>query len=390
MRTTESPARIKIIFDAVPLANTSLTGVGRTTKGLVEALACAYPDELELVGHYFSFLGKNDQLNLPTAPNIRYRRSRLVPGKVYNMLRRLRVPVPYELLVKERGDFHLFPGFLGWPSVFRTPSTTFFHDITYITNPEYVSGPNCYDLTNLMPGVVKRASFVLTNSESSKRGIIDAYGTPASKILVEHIPTVDTVEISQAEADKRVSKLGITGPYLLFFGTLEPRKNLVGLMQAYEQLPDDIRQRYTLVITGKKGWNDEEILVTLERLRRSGAHVMQTGYVSDEDRAALFMNTALYLMPSHYEGFGMQLLEGMTYGCPMLVSDIPVLREVAKDAAQYCATDPDSIAEAISSLLRDDAAQKRLIAAGKQRLKAFSWDTVAHDVYGKIKEATQA
>lgn len=390
MRTTVRTKPIKIAFDAVPLASPTLTGVGKTTKGLIEALATTYPHDIELVGHYFSFLGKNDGFSLPQATNIRYRRTVLLPGKVYNMLRRLRVPVPYELLTKERADFHLFPGFLGWPSLLRTPSATFFHDITYITNPEYVSGPNCYDLTRLMPGVVERASFVITNSESSKRGIIDAYGTPSDKIVVEHIPTVDTVQITQTDADTRIKKLGITGPYLLFFGTLEPRKNLVGLMLAYEKLPDDLRQKYTLVITGKKGWKDEEILVTLERLRRSGAKILQTGYVSDEDRAALFMNTALYLMPSHYEGFGMQLLEGMTYGCPMLVSDIPVLREVAKDAAQYCATDPDSIAEAISSLLRDDAAQKRLIAAGKQRLKAFSWDTVAHDVYGKIKEATQA
>jgi glycosyltransferase involved in cell wall biosynthesis len=387
MKTTEPSPPIKIIFDAVPVANATLTGVGKTTKGLIEALAHSYPDELELVGHYFSFLGKNDHIDLPTAPNIRYRRSRLVPGKVYNMLRRLRVPVPYELLTKERADFHLFPGFLGWPSLLRTPSATFFHDITYITNPEYVSGPNCYDLTRLMPGVVERASFVITNSESSKRGIIDAYGTPSDKIVVEHIPTVDTVQITQTDADTRIKKLGITGPYLLFFGTLEPRKNLVGLMQAYEKLPDDLRQKYTLVITGKKGWKDEEILVTLERLRRSGAHILQTGYVSDEDRAALFMNTALYLMPSHYEGFGMQLLEGMTYGCPMLVSDIPVLREVAGDAARYCATDPDSIAKAITTLLSDKRAQQLLVAAGRKRLQYFSWDKVAQDVYAKIVES---
>jgi glycosyltransferase involved in cell wall biosynthesis len=198
---------------------------------------------------------------------------------------------------------------------------------------------------------------------------------------------VDTVQITQTDADTRIKKLGITGPYLLFFGTLEPRKNLVGLMQAYEKLPDDLRQKYTLVITGKKGWKDEEILVTLERLRRSGAHILQTGYVSDEDRAALFMNTALYLMPSHYEGFGMQLLEGMTYGCPMLVSDIPVLREVAGDAARYCATDPDSIAKAITTLLSDKRAQQLLVAAGRKRLQYFSWDKVAQDVYAKIVES---
>ena len=380
---------IKLVFDAVPVAKAQLTGVGKTTEGLILALANQYPDDIELVGHYFSFLGRNKGFTLPAAPNIRYRKTVLIPGKVYNLLRRIGIPVPYELLTKERGDFHLFPGFLGWPSFFKTPSTTFFHDTTYLTHPQYVSTTNCHDLTKLMPGVVNRARFVITNSESSKQGLIEAYGTPSDKILVEHIPPVDVVRITKKEASERVLDLGIRGKFLLFFGTLEPRKNLVGLLRAYEQLPQKIREQYGLVIAGGKGWKDEDILQALDALEASGAAIIRTGYVSDEDRAALFMNASLYIMPSHYEGFGMQLLEGMSYGTPMLVSDIPVLHEVGGEATAYCGTSPEQIKDGIIKVLLDEQLRMKMIKAGEKRIAVFSWERVAADVFARIKEELQ-
>lgn len=378
---------IKLLFDADMMIRPELTGVGKTTRGLIVALAKQYPDELLLIGHYYDFLGRLRHPDLPVGANIYYQASTLLHRKAANMLRRLGIPIPYELITKQKADFHLFPCFIGWPSLFRTPSATFFHDVTYLNNPEYVSKRNCRDLKKLMPGVVKRASFVITNSNSSKQGIMQHYGTAADKLLVEHIPPVDIVHIAEDEAARRIASLGIEQPFLLFFGTLEPRKNLVSLMKAYQQLPDTIRGSYTLVVAGAKGWNDKEILDTLHQLQASGAAVIQTGYVSDEDRAALFMKTSLYLMPSHYEGFGMQLLEGMTYRTPMLVSDIPVLREVAGEAAAYCGTSPTAIRQGIVALLPDTARQQAMIAAGQKRLRDFSWDKVAKDVYEKIRQA---
>ncbi len=371
---------MKILFDAGPLVNGNRTGVGRATEGLVLALANTYPDT-ELVGHYFDFLRRKKPHNLPTAPNIRYRTTTFVPGKVFNMLRRLGLWVPFELLVKERGDFHLFPSFVGWPSLFKTPSAPFVHDITYIDYPQYVSDVARLDLQTLVPRTIQRSSFIITNSESSKKGILREYPTTKQPIIVEHLPTVGTVSISKKEAAAYLQKLGVTGKYLLFFGTLEPRKNLIGLIGAYRRLKPSIREQYALVIAGGKGWKDDEILRSLNQLKRSGAVVIQTGYVSDEERAALYIGAAVYVMPSHYEGFGMQLLEGMTYGVPMLVSDIPVLREVAKDAAAYCGTDPLSIANGLESLLSNPDRRKMLTHAGKTRLQSFSWARVAHDVY---------
>lgn len=374
----------KIAFDAGPMVYGNLTGVGRSTIGLIEALSSNYPNDIELVGHYFDFLGRSNRSNLPHAPNIRYRRTVLVPGKIFNMLRRLGIWVPYELFTKERADFHLFPGFIGWPSLFKTPSAPFIHDITYLQHPEYVNGPAQFDLRTIVPRTIKRADFILTNSESSRAGIIKEYPHANKPVLVEYIPPVAALKIGKTDSKNRIRKLGITKPYYLFLGTLEPRKNLTSLVDAFSLLPEGMRNTYSLVISGGKGWKDEEILKKIDHLKATGGSVIQTGYVSDEDRAALFMNATTYIMPSHYEGFGMQLLEGMSYQTPMIVSDIPVLREVGQKASLYCSTDAQSIARAIANLTDDKILQEKLKKEGAKRLRDFSWEHVAVDVYKQI------
>lgn len=379
---------LKILFDAVPLAQARPTGVGRAAAGLVQALADEYPDDIVLVGHYFDFLGRKGVIaHLPQAPNIHYRRTMILPGKVFNMLRRLRIPVFYEFLVKDRGDFILFPNYIGWPSLFRTPSAPYVHDTTYIDLPEYVNKTNLYDLRVLMPGTFRRSSFAITDTIASQNGFADAYPDYNKPFVIAHIPLVGASVISEAEARRRIDSLGITKPYFLFFGTLEPRKNLLGLLQAYQSLPAEIAEKYQLVIGGGKGWNDEEIAKTLEDTSKSNPSIIQTGYVSDEDRAALFMNATLYVMPSYYEGFGMPLLEAMFYKTPIVASDIPVLHEVAEDAALYSDTSAESIRKAIADLASDKKLQEQLVKNGVKRLGNFSWPEIARNVYAAIQKS---
>jgi hypothetical protein len=188
--------RIKILFDAVPLASTTKSGVGKSVEGIVLALAHTYPNEVELVGHYFNFLGRKEGYDLPSAPNIRYRKTVLLPGKIFNMLRRLHIPVPYELLVKERGDFHLFLAFLGWPSSFHTPYAVFAHDVTYLLHPEFVSSKMRSDLVRFMPKTLRRATFIITNSASSQQGLMEAYGLDKEIFLPISLPPVSVQNLS--------------------------------------------------------------------------------------------------------------------------------------------------------------------------------------------------
>lgn len=381
---------IKILFDAGPLVNGKISGVGKYTQGLVSELAKSYPESLELVGHYFDFMGKKDLSALPKAQNIRYRKTVVLPGKIFNMLRRLGFWIPFELLTKERGDFHLFPGFVGWPSLFKTASAPVIHDVTYIDFPQYVSPVARNDLQKLVRPTIKRSAFVLTISESSKAGIAKEYGDLDKPILVEHIPPVGLLKISDSEAKDAIRELGINESFILFLGNIEPRKNLVGLLNAYSLLPDTTREQYGLVLAGGSGWQDEEILEKIKSLRALGSKIYQTGYVSDEQRSALYMKATVFVLPSHYEGFGMPLLEAMTYQTPVLASNITALKEVAEDSALYC--DPNSsedIANKLKQLLDDKTLQKQLISKGNERLKDFSWEKVTKDLYEQIVKAVK-
>lgn len=381
---------IKILFDAGPLVNGKMSGVGKYTQGLVSELAKNYPESLELVGHYFDFLGKKDLSALPSAQNIRYTKTVVLPGKVFNMLRRLGFWIPFELLTKERGDFHLFPGFVGWPSLFNTPSAPVIHDVTYIDFPQYVSPIARNDLQKLVRPTIKRASFVLTISESSKTGIVKEYGDLGKPVLVEHIPPVGLLKISNLEADGATKELGINGSFILFLGNIEPRKNLVGLLNAYSLLPEATRNQYGLVLAGGSGWQDEAILEKIKSLRDSGSRIYQTGYVSDEQRSALYMKATIFVLPSHYEGFGMPLLEAMTYQTPVLASNIAALKEVALDSALYCdPNSPDDIANKLQRLLEDKNLRDSLVAKGNERLKAFSWEKVTSDLYDQIEKVVK-
>lgn len=380
--------KIKILFDAGPLVNGNLSGVGKYTQGIISELARNYPNELELVGHYFDFLGKKDLSALPLAQNIRYRKTVVLPGKVFNILRRLGFWIPFELLTKERGDFHFFPGFVGWPSLFKTPSTPVIHDVTYIDFPQYVSPIARNDMQKLVKPAIDRAAFVITVSESSKAGVVKEYGDLGKPILVEHIPPVGLLKISNLDADDEIKELGINGSFILFLGNIEPRKNLVGLLNAYSLLPVATRDQYGLVLAGGSGWQDDEILEKIKSLRGSGSKVYQTGYVSDEQRSALYMKATVFVLPSHYEGFGMPLLEAMTYQTPVLASDIAALKEVAQDSALYCdPNSPEDIAIKLQQLLEDKSLRDKLVAKGNERLKDFSWEKVTKDLYEQIVKA---
>jgi O-antigen biosynthesis alpha-1,3-mannosyltransferase len=383
-------SKIKILFDAGPIVNGNRSGIGYYAAALIQSLADNYPEDITLVGHYYNFLGRRHPTGLPQAPNISYRPSFLIPGKVPNLLRRLGISVPFELLVKQRGDFHLFPSYLGWPSLYKTPSTVTIHDLAYLENPEYVARQNQQDLEKFVPFGIARSAYVTTISEASKATVNRYYELSEKPTIVTYIPPVKSAKVSNELAKNIVSDMGIVQPYILFVGTLEPRKNLVNLMLAYENLPLALRDIYSLVLVGGRGWNDEAIIKTYDELKQKGLNIVQTGYVSEEQRSALYTAASVFTMSSANEGFGMPILEAMSYDIPVALSNIPVFHEVAGEAAVYFdQTNPSSIAKAISSLIESPSQQKKLVSQGRKNLARFSWDAVAQQVYHEIKLFTR-
>ncbi|MDO9356586.1 MAG: glycosyltransferase family 1 protein [Solirubrobacteraceae bacterium] len=170
-------------------------------------------------------------------------------------------------------------------------------------------------------------------------------------------------------------------PYVLAVGTLEPRKNLERLVEAWGKLPESLRASHDLALVGPRGWDDSDILRTAHE---GGAKLL--GRVSEDELRALYAGAAAFAYPSLYEGFGLPILEAMAAGAPVVTSDRSSLPEVAGDAAVLVdPTDTAAIASAIESLLTDAPLAERLRAAGRARAAEFSWERTARETLGLLR-----
>lgn len=370
---------ITVLFDANPLATPTKSGVGYYTYGLIDALAKKYPNDVVLIGHYFNFLGRKKP-DMPVHPNIRYRTSVLIPGKVLGALRRVGLQLPFELLIKSRGDIALFPNFVTLPTLQRIKKAVVLHDLCFEDHPEYLQPKNVSFLKRFVPGSVRSANLIISISNSTKGSIIKHYGVSEQKILITPIapPT--------AEAKSVAASADIPKKYILFVSTLEPRKNYLSLVEAYAMLPKNLREEYGLVLMGMPGWQTDEPLSKIEKLKSQGFNIALTGYVDEPTRVSLYQNASALAMPSHYEGFGMPILEAMSYGIPVAVSDIPVFHEVAGGAALYFdKDDADDIARKLEELLTDKNIRSQLIKNSRGQLKKYSWGEVADSVIKRFR-----
>jgi glycosyltransferase involved in cell wall biosynthesis len=377
--------KIKIIFDATPMV-VNKTGVAYYTERVATQLAANYPDDVELVGFYYNFLGRRDASHLPRAHNLRYTGASLIPSKIIFQLRRWGIEVPIEFLTLQKADFILYANFLSHPSLFKTPSAPVVHDLTYLDLPDYVSPKLRRDLTRFIPKAIKRSAFVVTVSEFSKRGISKAYGVPAKDILVTPIPPAAPRLFPASKNKQLLDKAGITKPYILFLGTIEPRKNVIGLIEAYKLLPQRLRDTYGLVLAGRaERFAQKEVAAVLEA-RVAGYDVTHLGYVDEDTRDSLLQSAVLFAHASNYEGFGMPILEAMSYGRACAISDIPVFKEVAGEAALYFDhTHPDEAAAVLQRLLESDRLRSDYENRALARAASFTWETVVRDLYEKIR-----
>lgn len=378
---------LKIAFDASPLL-VNKTGVAYYIERLATELARKYPNQVELVGFYYNFLGRKSAKHMPILPNIHYRPVKFIPSKIVYQLRRWNIEIPAEVFIKEKVDFILYGNFLGYPSLKHTPSAPVVHDLTYLNLPEYVAAKNRSDLERFVPKEIKRSSFVITVSEFSKEKIAKTYEVAADDILVTPIPPIPPTLHPKDSRVKRLQELGIDKPYILFVGTVEPRKNVIALIDAYEALSEKTRQQAMLVIVGRIGWNCEAEVARIQKAKEDGLNVLHVGYVDDETKAILFESATIFSSASYYEGFGMPVLEAMSYATPSAVSDIQVFHEVAGDAGIYF--DPKnipSITKSFEMLLNDPAKRQSLAKQAKARADSFSWDTVAGSLFDKIQRS---
>jgi glycosyltransferase involved in cell wall biosynthesis len=223
---------------------------------------------------------------------------------------------------------------------------------------------------------LRRARSVVCISEATRRDLVQRYPHVAVKATVVELAAdpLFAAERTRADTDAVRQRLGLTEPFVLSVGTLEPRKNLRRTLEALSRLPADLRARHRLAIVGPQGWERDDVV------RRAAAdeRVALLGFVPDDDLAALYQSCELFLYPSVYEGFGLPVLEAMSAGAACVTSDRSSLPEVGGDAVVYVdPTDVGAIAGAVERLLRAPDERRRLGERARERAKRFSWDRTA-------------
>lgn len=260
-------------------------------------------------------------------------------------------------------------------------SLTTFHDISIFTCPEYHPPERVRYLRKAMLSSLRRTSRMITVSDFSKNELAAYFNYPIEKIDVTPLACGTSFYPRVVDAvAPLLSRWGIGyRGYTLFTGTIEPRKNLSVLLNAYQQLPLTLRRRFPLVISGYKGWGSDALHQRFERGSREG-WVNYLGYVAHEELPILFAAARLFVFPSLYEGFGLPVLEAMASGVPVVCSNAASLQEMANDAALICdPRDVDALSAGIAQGLQDEAWRAEAVNAGLARAQMFSWQRCAQD-----------
>ncbi|GAB4546505.1 MAG: glycosyltransferase family 1 protein [Anaerolineae bacterium] len=267
------------------------------------------------------------------------------------------------------------------PLVCPVPCVVTVHDLGYLYWPEAHRRPDRWYLDWTTRRHAHLAARVIADSQATRADLIRHYHADPERVVVVY-PGRDEALGRQDDPEAIAAvkaRYNISGRYLLFLGTLQPRKNLVRLVEAFARLApvwDDLQ----LALAGKRGWLYEDLFVRVKSLGLE-RRVVFTGYVADQDKAALISGALALVYPSLYEGFGLPLLEAMACGTPVLTSNVSSLPEVAGDAALLVdPLDTDAIAAGMVRLMTDVDLREALIQRGRAQVCKFSWAGAAREI----------
>ncbi len=356
---------IKILIDTIPLLS-QLTGIGRYTYEIARELERS--DNSHEYLYYYGYVSRNlirpdDQTEAKNAKNLIARHA-LIKKAIRKALN------AYAGIMIPKSDIYWQPNFIPSPGIRAKKTIVSVHDFSFLRHPEWQPRERIeYFKTNFWKQA-PRADRIITVSEYTKQEIIELLDYDPERIHVIHHGVRHDIF---RPLDKTEARTGLDLPerYILAVGSIEPRKNLMGLLKAYNMLPEGIKKGYKLVLAGPIGWNNEDIN---RMIKKEGDNVVYLGYLSDHDLAVAYNLASLFVYPSFYEGFGIPPLEAMACGAPVIASNASSIPEVCGDAALYA--DPENneeLADRIGRLLDNDGLQQTLRSRGFERAGAFNW-----------------
>lgn len=274
----------------------------------------------------------------------------------------------------------------------RLPTVLTIHDLSALLHPQTHPARQVRRARRRLPLMARHATKIITPTDAVRREVSELLSVPTRKVTVvpeaaracfRPLPLARTLDLRR--------RLSVEDDFLLFVGTIEPRKNLITLVKALEDMLRATTLRPQLVIAGQTGWLADEFFAYV---RRSPvvSRIHFTGYLSDDELCALYSSCRAFIYPSLYEGFGLPPLEAMACGAPVIVGDIPAVAEVVGPAARFFAVaESDSLARAVVELCTDDRVRQVLVEAGFRRAAEFTWARTAqmtYDVYQDLLGST--
>jgi glycosyltransferase involved in cell wall biosynthesis len=372
---------MRIGIDGIPLA-TPRTGIGHYTFELAQSLAqLAAEEEFELVAPVP--VEVKAAVNLPNLRTVHARSG---------VLRRRWWTIGLPLYVGENG-LRLFHGTnYNIPLWHRCPTVVTVHDLSLLLHSDTHREDLVQRARRRLPTMTRVATHIITDSEAVKQEICEHLRVAPEKITaVPLAPRRAFRQISEKQALATRRRLGVKDDFILFVGTVEPRKNLLSLVRAFDELLRTTDLKPQLVVAGQKGWLTDDLFDHVEQ-SAVAKHILFTGYVSDEDLASLYSSCRVSVYPSLYEGFGFPPLEAMACGAPVITSRIPVIMETSQGAARLITpTDVQELTTALHELLSDENVRRHYAEAGPKRAAEFTWERTAEktlEVYREVLSQT--
>lgn len=361
----------RIIINTISLLS-PLTGVGNYTYQIAKALK-EIDEENEYIYFYRFFSNKLYHANLTLKIISKF--PELIPGMFRPLTRKIK-----KINLKFSQDFfdiYFEPNFI--PIDIHSKYTVVtVHDFSFELYPNWHPIDRVhYFKTNFWESI-KRADKIIVGSDFVKDIAIKNFSFSEEKVKVIYYGyDRSTFKLySKEELKTTRKKYKLPNNFLLYVGSIEPRKNIKNLLLAYNSLGQDFKKNYKLVIVGFSGWRNEEVM----KIIKSSHYVYYLGYVSREDLGKIYNLADVFVYPSYHEGFGLPALEAMACGCPTIVSNTSSLPEICGDSGLYVNPyDPASIARRIYEIVNDEKLRGTLRKKGLERAQLFSWEKSARE-----------
>lgn len=374
----------KILIDCTSLREKP-SGVGFYTYKLIESLSKIQAEENFILGIYNQPSMKNWLTRKSSFPELlkefspRY--TLPFPVTITNLLAQFNIPIfnytdkyLHQPDLVHGADHYVYP-------CQNAKKIMTIHDLTFLKYSFY-SNSIVKNYTQRIKKCLEWTDLIITFSRNSKQDIKEYFGVCDQKIAITSEASrysPNFLEQYDLESLKKSISYDFKQPYLLFVSTLEPRKNIVNLIKAFNLLKEEYKIPHHLILIGQKGWHYQDIFQAINKsIFKDNIHHL--GYLSDQLVALFYSQAELFIYPSFYEGFGLPVLEAMTLGCPVVTSNTSSLPEVAGDAAILVnPKDFNSLAEGMYQIINNPQLRQYLIEKGKNRAQLFSWQNVAQE-----------